>query len=226
MKTKTFLLLSIILIAVSTVNCQNKDNTFNVPIKANQGIIFGDGTLQVTAGTGSQTPFVYPPAGIVLSTGSLFTSITDNSAHWDLAYSWGPHAGLYRPITWVPSFSQITNKPTTLAGYGITDAALKTHNHDQSYLPITYLPAWPDITGKPVFAPVATTGDYNDLQNRPQTEELSEAISLLPALYLPVLTNAEIAALTPRKGTLVFNDTDNVLQIYNGTVWKIIITNQ
>lgn len=29
---------------------------------------------------------------------------------------------LYRPISYVPSFSDITSKPTTLSGYGITDA--------------------------------------------------------------------------------------------------------
>lgn len=45
---------------------------------------------------------------------------------WDQAYSWGNHAGLYRPIGYVPSWSEITSKPTTLAGYGITDAGLAT----------------------------------------------------------------------------------------------------
>lgn len=32
------------------------------------------------------------------------------------------------------SFSSLTSKPTTIAGYGITDAALATHNHDATYL--------------------------------------------------------------------------------------------
>ena len=31
-------------------------------------------------------------------------------------------------------FSQITSRPTTLSGYGITDASLSNHNHDSSYL--------------------------------------------------------------------------------------------
>lgn len=30
---------------------------------------------------------------------------------WNMAYSWGPHAGLYRPISYVPSWGQITSNP-------------------------------------------------------------------------------------------------------------------
>jgi hypothetical protein len=35
-----------------------------------------------------------------------------------------------------PSFLTLTDKPTTLSGYGITDAASLTHNHDATYQPI------------------------------------------------------------------------------------------
>ncbi len=51
----------------------------------------------------------YPGAGIALSTGSGWdTSITNNSANWNTAYGWGNHAGLYRPISYVPSWGTIT----------------------------------------------------------------------------------------------------------------------
>ena len=52
-----------------------------------------------------------------------------NITNWNTAYSWGNHAGLYRPAGWVP--------------------------------------AWNDVGGKPVFATVATSGNYNDLINKP-----------------------------------------------------------
>lgn len=42
--------------------------------------------------------------------------------NWDTAYSWGSHSGLYKLVSYVPDWSEITNKPTTLSGYGITDA--------------------------------------------------------------------------------------------------------
>jgi hypothetical protein len=43
-------------------------------------------------------------------------------SNWDAAYSWGNHAGLYKPLNYLPAWSEIANKPTTIAGFGITDA--------------------------------------------------------------------------------------------------------
>ena len=101
---------------------------------------------------------VYPSIGIPVSNGTSWApSITNNSANWNTAFSWGNHANLY-PLyngtgatgTWVISisgnadtvtngvyttgsysnptwmtsldWSKITDRPTTLSGYGITDA--------------------------------------------------------------------------------------------------------
>lgn len=51
---------------------------------------------------------VYPTAGIPISTGSAWgTSIANNSANWNAAHSWGNHAGLYRPISYTPSWGTI-----------------------------------------------------------------------------------------------------------------------
>ena len=64
-----------------------------------------------------------------MSTSHVANGITSNLiANWNTAFSWGNHAGLYRPNSYVPSWSEITNKPTTLAGYGITDAVNTTSN--------------------------------------------------------------------------------------------------
>jgi len=52
-----------------------------------------------------------------------------NITNWNSAYAWGNHAGLYRPITYVPNWSEVANKPT--------------------------------------FGQVATSGNYNDLTNKP-----------------------------------------------------------
>jgi len=46
--------------------------------------------------------------------------------NWSSAYSWGNHAGLYRPVSYVPSWGEITSKPTSVGGYGITDAVTIT----------------------------------------------------------------------------------------------------
>jgi hypothetical protein len=92
-----------------------------------------------------------------------------NISNWNTSYSWGNHAGLYRTISYVPSWNDITGKPTTIAGYGITNAMSTSHpangissgnitnwntaygwgNHAGLYRPIGYVPTWSDITGKP-----------------------------------------------------------------------------
>jgi len=83
---------------------------------------------------------VFIPRGVSTGAGSeeidptvaaWIKSITQtNISNWNTAYGWGPHAGLYRPVSWVPS--------------------------------------WNDILSKPPFAPVATTGSYLSLTDRPQ----------------------------------------------------------
>jgi trimeric autotransporter adhesin len=49
-------------------------------------------------------------------------------SNWNTAFSWGNHVGLYRPISYVPSWNEITSKPTTLAGFGITDGVNTSGN--------------------------------------------------------------------------------------------------
>jgi uncharacterized protein (TIGR02145 family) len=85
------------------------------------------------------------------------------------------------------SWNDIIDKPSTLTGYGITDAMSTSHaangitatnitnwnnafnwgNHSGLYRPISYVPAWSEIIDKPTFATVATSGSYNDLNNKP-----------------------------------------------------------
>ncbi len=38
--------------------------------------------------------------------------ISTNITNWNTAYGWGNHAGLYRPVSWAPTWSDITGKPT------------------------------------------------------------------------------------------------------------------
>jgi hypothetical protein len=122
------------------------------------------------------------------------------------------------------AWSAITGKPTTLAGYGISDAALANHNHITLYKAIGYVPTWAEITGKPTFATVATSGSYVDLLNKPPEIELQDAISSMNVIVIPKKTTAEIAAMTPTAGSFVYDVTLNVLKIGNGSVFKVLIT--
>jgi len=46
--------------------------------------------------------------------------------NWNTAYGWGNHAGLYKLVSYVPAWSEVTGKPTSISGYGITDAVTLT----------------------------------------------------------------------------------------------------
>jgi len=96
-----------------------------------------------------------------LDVDGVVTASGGNSGNWNTAHGWGDHAGLYRSITWVPSwsevtakpgfasvavsgsFSDLTNIPTSISGYGITDA---------------FSGSYPDLTNKPVNATLSTDG--------------------------------------------------------------------
>jgi hypothetical protein len=199
-----------LLLVTFAVACGQADKTFTIPVRLNAGFYVGvDPTLYLTLPTGGGGSMVYPLAGIPLSTGTAWgTSIVNNSANWNTAFGWGNHAGIYRPIAWVPTFAQVTAKPTTLAGYGITDASLATHNHSTLYKAIGWFPTWDEVTAKPA------------------TLELSVAIEQLGYLPVPQKTTAEINALVIPTGTraLVYDRTLEVLKIWNGTLWKIFPT--
>lgn len=71
-------------------------------------------------------------------------------------------------ISSVPAqtFASLTSKPTTLSGYGITDAYPLSGN-PSAFLTSVPAQSWVSITGKPTFASVATSGLYSDLTGAP-----------------------------------------------------------
>ncbi|WP_313184907.1 pyocin knob domain-containing protein [Lacrimispora sp.] len=88
--------------------------------------------------------------GIKSSGFTIAKSVPSNAAFTDTVYTHpnsGVTAGTYRSVT-VNTQGHVTSgtNPTTLAGYGITDAATKTHNHDSAYLKKTGL-TWDDLKG-------------------------------------------------------------------------------
>jgi hypothetical protein len=94
---------------------------------------------------------------------------------------------------------------------------------------------WETLAGKPlVFPPDLNVTNplyrsaswlptWDDVQDKPEEIELVEAILSMQGVRLPVLTTVQIDALSPAVGTLVYDNTLNVLKIYTGQ-WKIIIT--
>jgi len=207
---KMKLTIVLLLVTFAVAFCQ-PDKVFKEQITVEKGIKYGDGTIQLTAGGGGS--IVYPSAGIPVSTGTAWgTSIMNNSANWNTAFGWGNHAGLYsllnhnhstlyKPISYTPTWAEITGKPTVF-------------NPDLS---VTN-PLYKAITWKP---------DYNtDILNKPGEIELAAAISSLPFFSPPKKTTAEILVITPTptNGDIVFDKTLNVWKGYVNGVWKIFPT--
>jgi len=99
--------------------------------------------------------------------------------NWNTAFGWGNHAGLYRPIGWVPS--------------------------------------WAEVTGKPSFAAVATSGDYNDLINKPLIINSQWTTSGVDIYYntgnVGIGTTNPVGKLNVNQGSVLFSGTNGVTPI-------------
>lgn len=103
------------------------------------------------------------------------------------------------------------------------------HSHDLLYKPIGYVPTWVEITGKPsTFPPSAHTTAWTDITGKPTEIELINELAQLAYLPLPQKTTAEINATVVPVGTIamVWDKTLQVIKLWNGSIWKTIITNQ
>jgi len=84
-----------LMLAVLTANCQKKDQTFDVTVRFNEGIQFGDGTIQATAATG---------VGVV-----TWDAIIDKpTAFMPIPHT---HNTLYKPLDYVPLWNEVLDKP-------------------------------------------------------------------------------------------------------------------
>jgi hypothetical protein len=98
--------------------------------------------------------------GFQIFTENGYLSSGDNfydTVNWDTAYSWGDHAlagyltstlaaSTYAPISHTHTFASLTSIPTTLAGYGITDAYPLSGN-PSGYLTSSSLAGYVPYTG-------------------------------------------------------------------------------
>ncbi len=194
--------------------------------------VSGKPTFSTVATTGSYTDLLNIP--------TTFTPAAHN------------HNDLYKPIGYVPTWNEITGKPTTFtpATHNHNDlykpiGYVPTWNEITSK-PATFPSTWSTVSGKPTFSTVATTGSYTDLLNIPTTfvpaahthdyqtdiinkpaeQELLQAIAGLDYLPIPRKTTAQINAMTMPANTcgLVNDITLNVLKMWDGTKWNILIT--
>jgi hypothetical protein len=179
----------------------NTINWANGPYFAKVELDINNGTNFITMGTSEllSVPYAlyaekagtasYNETDPIFSAHPSFGITTTNITNWTTAFGWGNHSGLYRPISYVPDWGEITGKPSfaTVATSGnYSDLSGKPTLFSGAYADLTGKPAlwdsswssiknkpsffdgsWANLTGKPNFSTVATTGNYNDLSNKP-----------------------------------------------------------
>jgi hypothetical protein len=126
---------------------------------------------------------------------SFFTGTTPitgyNKTNWDNAYSWGNHAGLYPLLSgsyanpsWITSlaWSKITGTPTTISGYGITDAYTQTQvnnlvNAKQNISDTTTVDATRYWSNQQFYTSIAQVNDSTFTLNKPNGTKDTVVIS-------------------------------------------------
>jgi hypothetical protein len=113
-----------------------------------EGSVFGDDSTLLVDGVNGLIP-----SSVISGT---------EATNWNTAYGWGDHS-VAGYLTSVPAqtFTSLTGKPTTLAGYGITDAATAA----QGVLAASALQA-ETITLATLKTEVAASADFADYQTR------------------------------------------------------------
>lgn len=106
-----------------TVNSQSA----MLALSANQGDIAvrtDQNKAYILAFTGASTlanwialPGVSNEADPVFTGSPAFGITGTNISNWNSAFGWGNHAGLYRPVSWVPSWTDVTGRPTALSQF-------------------------------------------------------------------------------------------------------------
>ena len=172
---------------ISMVACCQSDQTFDKPAYFNAGFYL-NGILYTTIPSAGQAdwntllnkPATFPPA------------LHD-------------HNLLYKPITYIPTWAEITGKPALFDG------------------------KYSSLTGIPItFPPSVHTHDWAAITGKPPEIELINELPNLAYLPPPQKTTAEINALVIPTGVIamVWDKTLGVLKIWDGTKWKTMIANQ
>lgn len=145
-----------------------------------------------------------------------FATVATTGAYSDLTGLPSLFDGAYSSLNGVPStfppaahnqaWSTISGTPTTLAGYGITDAATAAQGGkadtahgwgDHAAAGYLISVAWADVTGKPTFATVATTGAYSDLTGLPSLfDGAYSSLTGIPSTFTPSAHTHTIANVT------------------------------
>jgi hypothetical protein len=177
-------------------------------------LVAAEATARATADTTNATAVTTEATARSTADTTLQTTIASEAtaratADSDHAGAADPHPGYltpaegnaaYRAIGYVPAWSEITSKPTTIAGYGITDVYTKTQD-DARFAPIA-------VVGSVTSVGLTVPGVLFSVTGSPITGAGTLALSLLTQAANTVLAGpATGIAATPTMRALVAADT-------------------
>lgn len=194
------------------------------------------GLMDVEIGKG--TPVIGAFNMIDWSTGAYYIQIEmdpnggtnfrlEDSAHQLLSVPYALFAESSGSTNFIETDPVFTVSPSS--GIGITNinnwnAAYAWGNHTGLYKPAAYVPDWSEIIRKPAFAPVATSGSYNDLADKPTIDGSETKMS---AGYNVTVTgegtdgNPYVINSTAG-GSIILGNNPGDMMYWNGSAWVIV----
>ena len=178
----------------NTIPWETGDKYFEVEIDLGSGFISMGTTQLLSVPYAIHSKTAETITGTISETDPVFVTspangiTTPDITNWNTAYSWGDHAGLYRPITYVPDWSEITSKPT------FATVATTGDYNDLLNLPTLFNGDYNNLTNKPTLfdgnynnlsnQPTLFSGDYSDLTGKPTLFDGNyNSLSNLPSLF-------------------------------------------
>jgi len=179
---------------------------------------------------GTWTSLTGKPSFATVATSGSYNDLlnlpTLNINNWNTAYGWGNHVGLYRPIAWVPTWTEILENPFSISS-PVSNQILKYNgtnwvNWDPNYLTAetqnlsAVLTSGTDGGNKAIKNVSSIVIGKNYIENTAVFEVSSTTKGFLP----PRLSVVQINDIYhPAEGLTVYNTDSKTLNVYNGTAW-------
>ena len=156
--------------------------------------------------------------------------------NWNTAFGWGDHLGLYRPIGYIPAWSEITSNPFSfvspennqLLKYNTTNSKFENWTPDFLATEVdgsitNEIQTLASVLAEGNDAVNTTIVNVSQISIGTATPDASSALeinSVTQGFLLPRMTQAQRDVITAVEGLIVYNITTKIPNYYDGTEWR------